>query len=71
MANDDELVEKARDLYNRLGGASNQDACIIRDLWLRFEQERNLTKRAVDVARPAANKQHNPMYEWSPNMDAE
>lgn len=46
MANDEELLEKVRDLYNRLGGASNSDACILRDLWLRFEQERKLTKRA-------------------------
>ena len=34
------------------------------------ELEERLTKRAVDVAKPAT-KQHNPMYEWSPNMDAE
>lgn len=70
MANDDELVEKACDLYNRLGGASNSDACIVRDLWLRFEQERKLTKRAVDVATPHAFFESQ-VHEWYPNMDAE
>jgi hypothetical protein len=31
---------------------------------------RRPTKRAVDVAKPTT-KQHNPMYEWSPNMDTD
>ncbi len=70
MANDDELLEKARDLYNRLGGASNSDACIIRDLWLRLEQECKLTQRAVDVATPHVFFESQ-VHEWYPNMDAE
>ena len=49
MANDEELLEMAHELYKRLGGVGSKDARIVRALWERWQIERNPTKRAADA----------------------
>ena len=41
MLSDKELIDKAKDLYKRLGGVGNADARIVRGLFERLEGAKN------------------------------
>ena len=41
MCTENELIEKAKDLFKRLGGIGNADARIVRGLIVRIESAKN------------------------------
>ena len=49
---------------------TNQKGLVTCPYCLRQIKKAAQPARAVDVAKPTT-KQHNPMYEWSPNMDTD